>query len=141
MTKYRLKDAELQKKLDEITDGDFSKQLAWSKATPINGHGQFFIDAGEFGGWKHGRIRFFLSKKEIEKFEEYNPDDWNNFPAVTPPENVKMRVEVIFSNPQPGELMAYSGCAIFNGSYFVDSNTQKGIRVNDLNDVRFRPWE
>lgn len=141
MIKYRLKDDELQKKLDEITDGDFSKQLASAKATTINRGEQFFIDAGAFAGWKHGRIRLFLSNKEIEEFEEYNPDDWNNFPAVTPPENIKMRVEVIFSNPQPGELMAYSGCAIFNGSYFVDSNTQKGIRVNDLDDVRFRPWE
>lgn len=26
--KYRLKDRELQKKLDELSDGDFSKQLA-----------------------------------------------------------------------------------------------------------------
>lgn len=141
MTKYRLKDDELSKKLDEITGGDFSKQLASAKWTIINGHGQFYIDAGAFSDWKHGRIRFFFSEKEIEEFEEYDPDDWNNFPAVTPPENVKMRVEVIFSNPQPGELMAYSGCAIFNGSHFVDLNTKKGIRVNNWDDVRFRPWE
>ena len=28
MKKYRLKDKELQKKLDDLTDGDFSKRLS-----------------------------------------------------------------------------------------------------------------
>ena len=90
----------------------------------------------EEGGWSL-RPHKILIKEVIQ----YDPNAWNNYPAVTPPEKVKMRVEIIFSNPQPGELMAYSGCAVFNGSYFVDSNTQKVIRVNDLDDVRFRPWE
>lgn len=135
MTKYRLKDAELQKKLDEITDGDFSKQLASAKATTINRGEQFFIDAGAFAGWKHGRIRLFLSNKEIEEFEEYDPDDWNNFPAVTPPDHVLMRVEC----EQDGEILY--GVLWWSGRLWCyPPNTATGW-LEEGEVKRFRPWE
>lgn len=85
MTKYRLKDAALQKKLDEISDGEFSKNLHkfdenhfasyWGKTI-------FFTinedDDGEeleesehirepqFGAW--------FNIGEIEEVPEYDPD-------------------------------------------------------------------
>lgn len=102
MTKYRLKDQELQKKLDEISDGEFSKNLHkfdenhfasyWGKTI-------FFTineddDGEELEESKHIREPQFgvwFNIGEIEEVPEYAPNDWNVFPDVTPPEGVMMR--------------------------------------------------
>ena len=96
MTKYRLKDQELQKKLDEISDGDFSRQIEGNLQN-IKGRGTTDADYRLFFGELPGRYeivnRFsmLLYEHEIEVFEEYDPHDWNVFPDVTPPEGVMMR--------------------------------------------------
>ena len=96
MTKYRLKDAALQKKLDEISDGDFSRQIEGNLQN-IKGRGTTDADYRLFFGELPGRYeivnRFsmLLYDHEIEVFEEYDPHDWNVFPDVTPPEGVMMR--------------------------------------------------
>nr|DAH43616.1 MAG TPA: hypothetical protein [Caudoviricetes sp.] len=96
MTKYRLKDQELQKKLDEISDGDFSRQIEGNLQN-IKGRGTTDADYRLFFGELPGRYeivnRFsmLLYEHEIEVFEEYDPHDWNVFPNVTPPEGVMMR--------------------------------------------------
>lgn len=96
MTKYRLKDAALQKKLDEISDGDFSRQIEGNLQN-IKGRGTTDADYRLFFGELPGRYeivnRFsmLLYEHEIEVFEEYDPHDWNVFPDVTPPEGVMMR--------------------------------------------------
>ena len=96
MTKYRLKDQELQKKLDEISNGDFSRQIE-GHLQNIKGRGTTDADYRLFFGELPGRYeivnRFsmLLYEHEIEVFEEYNPNDWNVFPDVTPPEGVMMR--------------------------------------------------
>lgn len=96
MTKYRLKDQELQKKLDEISNGDFSRQIEGNLQN-IKGRGTTDADYRLFFGELPGRYeivnRFsmLLYEHEIEVFEEYNPNDWNVFPDVTPPEGVMMR--------------------------------------------------
>ena len=105
MTKYRLKDKELQKKLDEISNGDFSRQIEGNlqniKGNLQNIKGRGTTDAayrlffGELPGRYEivNRFSMLLYEHEIEVFEEYNPNDWNNFPEVTPPDGVLMRVE------------------------------------------------
>lgn len=104
MTKYRLKDAALQKKLDEISDGEFSKNLHkfdenhfvsyWGKTI-------FFTineddDGEELEESKHIREPQFgvwFNIGEIEEVPEYDPNAWNSYPEVTPPEGVLMRIE------------------------------------------------
>lgn len=135
MKQYKLKEADRQKALEKALPG-FTLELQRACEHEFADPFDYVNITNEEGGWSL-RLHKILIKEVIQ----YDPNAWNNYPEVTPPEKVKMRVEIIFRNPQPGELMAYSGCAVFNGSYFVDSNTQKGIRVNDLDDVRFRPWE
>ena len=151
MTKYRLKDAALQKKLDEISDGDFSRQIEGNLQN-IKGRGTTDADYRLFFGELPGRYeivnRFsmLLYEHEIEVFEEYNPNDWNNFPDVTPPEGVLMRVEARYGFDDSGAT--YRTCAIFeNGAWRSESDGKAAIDHNGFYDVtlddvkRFRPWE
>lgn len=84
MTTYRLRDRKLQQKLDELSNGAFSemlktmgKFLAQKQATNVQ--------LGE------SRFTVTLFKEDLEIAPEYNPNDWNVFPDVTPPEGVMMR--------------------------------------------------
>ena len=84
MTTYRLRDRKLQQKLDELSHGAFSemlktmgKFLAQKPAT--------HVQLGE------SRFTVTLFKEDLEIAPEYNPNDWNVFPDVTPPEGVMMR--------------------------------------------------
>lgn len=82
MTKYRLKDQELQKKLDEISGGSFTESLEIIKKPSC------IVFQARNGG---PAMSVNLMKQDIEQFLEYNPNDWNVFPDVTPPEGVMMR--------------------------------------------------
>ena len=82
MTKYRLKDQELQKKLDEISGGSFTESLESIKKPSC------IVFQARNGG---PAMSVNLTKQDIEQFLEYNPNDWNVFPDVTPPEGVMMR--------------------------------------------------
>lgn len=84
MTTYRLRDRKLQQKLDELSHGAFSemlktmgKFLAQKTAT--------HVQLGE------SRFTVTLFKEDFETEPEYDPNDWNVFPDVTPPEGVMMR--------------------------------------------------
>lgn len=84
MTTYRLRDRKLQQKLDELSNGAFSemlktmgKFLAQKPAT--------HVQLGE------SRFTVTLFKEDFETEPEYDPNDWNVFPDVTPPEGVMMR--------------------------------------------------
>lgn len=84
MTTYRLRDRKLQQKLDELSHGAFSemlktmgKFLAQKPAT--------HVQLGE------SRFTITLFKEDFETEPEYDPNDWNVFPDVTPPEGVMMR--------------------------------------------------
>jgi hypothetical protein len=136
MTKYRLRDQELQKKLDEISDGDFSRQIEGNLQN-IKGRGTTDADYRLFFGELPGRYeivnRFsmLLYEHEIEVFEEYDPNDWNNFPKVTPPDSVLMRVET-----EGGRKF----CGYFD---YLDNcwHYSDGTPFDIENVKRFRPWE
>lgn len=142
MTKYRLKDQELQKHLDAISDGDFSRQIE-GHLQHIKGRGTTDADYRLFFGELPGRYeivnRFsmLLYEHEIEVFEEYDPNDWNSYPDVTPPEGVLMRVEFEF------EGILRRNCAIFeNGAWYLTAEGKADYDRLTLDDVkRFRPWE
>lgn len=82
MMKYRLKDQELQKKLDEISGGGFTEALRSVKKPSC------LVFQARNGG---PAMSIMLTVQDIELFWEYNPNDWNTFPDVTPPEGVMMR--------------------------------------------------
>lgn len=80
--RYRLKDKELQRKLDELSDGDFSAQL--HKKEPRL-HVLWFGEGSQFSAALYADM--------LEEVREYDPHKWNEYPEVTPPEGVWMRCE------------------------------------------------
>ena len=147
MTKYRLKDQELQKKLDEISDGEFSKNLHkfdenhfasyWGKTI-------FFTineddDGEELEESEHIREPQFgvwFNIGEIEEVPEYDPNAWNSYPDVTPPEGVLMRIEFIYDG------ILRRNCAIFeNGAWYIAADRKALYDFTIDNVKRYRPWE
>lgn len=126
--KYRLKDRELQAKLDEISGGDFSHQLKLF----ANPDGDFHIAFGQENDEGLRRFCASFSSSDIEKTPEYTPNAWNEWPAVTPPEGPLMRLEY---NDQIGAKR--KACATyFNGEWI----SFDGFKIEPRN-ARFRPWE
>ena len=90
--KYRLKDRELQRKLDELSDGDFSARLhkerelikdSFKKEPRL--HVLWFGEGSQFSAALYADM--------LEEVREHDPTKWNTYPEVTPPEGVWMRVE------------------------------------------------
>lgn len=137
--KYRLKDRELQEKLDAISGGDFSKRLQ-DPAKSEEGFAVAYGDFPEINGLRH--LSLFLAD-EIEEVPEYDPNAWNEWPLVTPPEKVLLRAEILTerydqNGPEPkGGRPRYRGCAKWIGywDFFGDAH----VSMNET--VRFRPWE
>lgn len=93
--KFRLKDRDLQRKLDEISGGDFSPRLqdVWSKNEGRS------VATFSFGDERDDDVilrKFSVTiyEDEIVAVPEYAPRAWNKFPEVTPPREQDMRVEM-----------------------------------------------
>lgn len=148
--KYELKDKVLQKKLDEISGGEFLKNLHefdenhfasyWGKTifftTNEDDDGEEleepeYIREPQFGVW--------FNIDEIEKVPEYSPNEWNSYPDVTPPEDVLMRVEAEGGRKFCGYFHTFPDgvgrwcCVCFTPRHMPLRETEK-VR-------RFRPWE
>lgn len=138
MSKYRLKNAELQRHLDAISGGAFTANLTT---------GDFEFDKDDmavvtFGSSMHdtkiiaGKFSVILHKNETYVLAEYNPNDWNDFPDVTPPENVLMRVETTTGSKFCGyyHTFAEGGCWCYQDGTVCSEATSKSVE-------RYRPWE
>ena len=128
--KYRLKDRELQAKLDEISGGDFSELLGGVEDTgfsalriPLCG---FIEDAGQ----TIPRVGVYVRRQDVEEIPEYDPHSWNELSDVRPTELGVYRVEV-FANADESEPTRLAG--YWDGKRFLIP--QEGGRT------RFRPWE
>lgn len=95
--RYRLKDRELQRKLDEATDGEFSRRLQTDRERMdgmiLIGCMGMIEDRRRHNHTKLQRMTLCFALDEIEEVAEYDPHGWNDFPEVEPPEGVWMRVE------------------------------------------------
>lgn len=91
--KYRLKDRELQKKLDEISKGDFSDALEVCSAAVASALKRGKPTTIWFG--VQPQLSLEITSDMLEEVREYDPHKWNNYPEVTPPEGALMRVERI----------------------------------------------
>lgn len=131
--KYRLKDQELQKKLDEITDGDFSECLEKGAVDQFCRVGSIGVTCGRFGCNGHPRLKIDFYLHEYEELKEYNPNDWNNFPDTTPPENIPMRVEFIWNDGALGKC-----CGVYRNGVWSNSE-DRDCEIENVK--RFRPWE
>lgn len=140
--KFRLKDRALQKKLDEISGGDFTKRLqeSVSKIAPVV---VFCFGESPYPESKH-RYMVSFRHDEIEEVIPYDPSTWNEWPNVNPPAHVLMRVEILTQRfdqdgPEPrGGRPRFRGCAKFDGQYW-DFKDMAHLSAGET--VRFRPWE
>ena len=132
--KYRLKDRELQRKLDEISDGDFSARLhkerelikdSFQKEPRL--HVLWFGEGSQFSAALYADM--------LEEVREYDPHGWNAFPEVEPPEGVWMRVERCVD----GRTYHFAARYVPVG----DSEDYEWLSEANLSiDVdRFRPWD
>lgn len=130
MTKYRLKDQELQKKLDEISDGGFTEALMSVKKPSC------LVFQARNGG---PAMSIMLTDQDIELFWEYNPDDWNIYPEVKPPEGVLMRVEGM-----NGDCIFRFSAVFKEGIWCSEDEVPEKVKELgwEIEGVkRFRPWE
>ena len=136
MAKYRLKDQELQKKLDEITDGDFSECLEKGAVDQFCRVGSIGVTCGRFGCNGHPRLKIDFYLHEYEELKEYNPNDWNSYPDVTPPEGVLMRVEAEGVRKFCGyyHTFAEGGCWCYEDGTVCPEAISKSVK-------RYRTWE
>lgn len=133
--KYRLKDRDLQRKLDDLTDKKFSKSLR-EGIDPSDYYRIFRIEG-------IGSISVLLNSDALEEIPEYDPTTWNEWPDVEPPRNKLLRTEILteridWDTPEPrGGQSRFKGSGIFDGNewYFYDATTRK-----EGETVRFRPW-
>lgn len=125
--KYRLKDQELQKKLDELSKGTFSELIATSGSV-------FAREDKSLLKLGNGRFIVVLHKEDFEAV--YDPDNWNNYPEVMPPEGVLMRVEFVYDG------ILRRNCAIFeNGAWYIAADRKALYDFTIDNVKRYRPWE
>lgn len=93
--KYRLKDQELQKKLDELTDGDFTKKLNSELETlnlAIEPYLKYRVCFGDPPDFLINRFSAVFRAEEIEVREDVKLDGWNRWPETEPPELELMQI-------------------------------------------------
>lgn len=128
MTTYRLRDRKLQQKLDELSHGAFSEMLKTM--------GRFLVKK-QATNVQLGESRFTVTlfREDIEVAPEYDPNDWNAYPDVTPPEGVLMLVECIDEDDKTFKTCAeYVGDGY--GAYYWRNEYEIDVPVK-----RFRPLE
>lgn len=135
--KYRLKDRELQRKLDEISDGSFSSRLADVSGEIPNLFRQSISTRIYFGD----KYQFSLHATQdmLEEVPEYDPHAWNKYPEVEPPKDVWMRCENVYgSEPERLERFAARYTSQYEDGEWVDAWFSNGLR-RDV--TSFRPWD
>lgn len=130
MTTYRLRDRKLQQKLDELSHGAFSEMLKTM--------GRFLVKK-QATNVQLGESRFTVTlfREDIEIAPEYDPNDWNAYPDVTPPEGVWMRTEHRDETDPPG-IIRKVGAVFQDGAW---RNSTGEAYPSYISIKRFRPWE
>lgn len=73
---WKIKDPELKRKMNQFISDEGINQLCKKQMEGISKCIFFFEDSG---------VSIRIDKSSFEEFPEYNPDDWNPYPTVTPP--------------------------------------------------------
>lgn len=125
---WHLKDRELEKKLIAI-DPKFLERINEGAELKDNLRMDTSMMITD-----HVAVRF--EAKDFEDVPEYDPDTWNEYPKVTPPEGVLMRVEFIFDG------ILRRNCSTFEkGAWRITKSGDPAYDITLDNVKRFRPWE
>lgn len=132
--KFKLKNQVQQAEIEEKFP-EFDKHLQRQCQKQMDDETDFVLIT--FKPSENSRVVIAIPKEELLVTPEYNPDTWNNFPEVTPPEGVLMRIE----RDCGGTIRR--NCAIFkNGAWHVTADGEASCDFFTFVGVkRFRPWE
>ena len=138
--KYRLKDRELQKKLDEISKGDLSDALEVCSAAVASALKRGKPTTIWFG--VQPQLSLEITSDMLEEVREYDPRAWNDYSKVNPPEGVLMRVECHDGSKACAQLRFFEreGFCRPEGLWCDIDGTPWPIADSDA-VVRFRPWD
>lgn len=126
---WHLKDRELERKLVEFSGGNFVNSLN-REIERDNIDSEFFVWVAfgrKLSGDDNKENCLLFRTDELEEVPEYNPHKWNEYPKVTPPDNVLMLVE--FKDGSLGKAFFKKG--IWKDIYDV---------MYSYKPVRYRPW-
>lgn len=142
MIRYELKDKERQAALEKALPV-FKKMLQHA----CENHRPEYFDEHKSvavfystvdGTWGSGEWMIELPTDDIEVIKEYDPNKWNNYPEVTPPVGVPMRIEYKTSKGHIGGILAL----FFDGMWHRCTPDGTTCFLTLDRDVkRFRPWD
>lgn len=130
---WHLKDRELEKKLIAI-DPKFVSRLDRVTKDALEFEGKGILVAGV----EAVEVLFALdfSITELEEVEDYNPHGWNEYPKITPPYDVMMRIDL--AKKTYGLKGFYRHSEEGDCWCFADGSTLPTYLSEKIN--RFRPW-
>lgn len=132
MIRYELKDKERQAALEKALPG-FKETLRYPETM---GQMLEFSHWGSSADWEDDDWSLTINRNQLNEVVAYDPCAWNNYPEVTPPEGVLMRIEGQYAK-RP-ELEYYGALVYLEGAWhFADTSE---IADNVIVE-RFRPWD
>lgn len=138
MIRYELKDKERQAALEKALPV-FKKMLQHA----CENHRPEYFDEHKSvavfystvdGTWGSGEWMIELPTDDIEVIKEYDPNKWNNYPEVTPPEGVWMRC----GGHDHSTGVWLRAALVFDGKNWKDT---RGDTYWLGTVERFRPWD
>lgn len=132
---WHLKDRELEKKLIALSQ-EFLQRLNAGVSSKRLDENYILVsfDREKLGNYLDGNELLFWMD-ELEEVPEYNPHGWNEYPKVTPPYNVMMRVE---THTGQGYKLFYNHLG--DGDFWSDPNYLLMPKAFSDDVTRFRPW-
>lgn len=136
---WHLKDRELEKNLIKVDPEFLSKLNTVCETLDTNKDGDFckyqtcFVKLNHYGK-TIGEL--FLTRDDIEYKTTYNPHAWNNYPEVTPPYDVMMRIKMKNGYLRAGYLKKFP-----DGDSWVNPNGVLMCNAENAEIELFRPWE
>lgn len=130
----QLKDRALQRKLDELSDGEFTYRL---QDCDFNGE---VYEVGFVKSYSCPSFKFFayFEQDEVEEFTKDKPSEWIDDSKCTPPKNVPMQLEV---RTITDDILCYG--AYWDGSNWRDFNDQLlivPIMEGNHKNIRYKKW-
>lgn len=129
---WALKDKELQRKLDDISGGDFSKALASDRLEPVSSLLdpliQWRVYFGDAPDSLANRFSAIFTADEVESVPEYKAEGWNHWPETEPEECVLMEIR------EDGDDQNHGFNFFLNGIWYHSM----GCTCMALSDMKFR---